>query len=827
MRVEGGGSGRKRRGSDVEEEEEVTEWKSTATPSYWQDIPVIEEPCRRKRKYELEKRTKTTFTLDKNKASLKVKYSSSKMEETKSAEMSEDRARAISEMPYSEHFDESEVIHAVDFLRDTLRPMGYRLYEDCKVCWRSLASHEPNEECEKKEKESSAVFVQRQLARLTDGFAKLDRERSEQEKKQLQKRVEQLSKELGETRSELLMQSEDRLVARNLLMDISLEQVSKGKKSKKEDMKKKMEEIEEYFGSDWQTLMKDVELVKQPHRATAEDTSGSSNWSEKGPNEDIEMRRRSGLTMEELKRRFGHGEYQELDYEPEMEGADSGRVERPPPGRKIVFKETAEVFGGNDRRDNQNDDRRSDHRNDRRDSSKEGQRSGHSTPSPSPRKEGKKKKSRRRWRDERRRSSRRDSSSPSSSPSSSSSDSSDSKNEKKERRKKRAEEKITAKETKQLREGGAKVWPGLKELDEVGLELKHQTGGSVVGGSPKMSVVKELIKITESIRFGQKDQGESEYSAFKRHVKDFVSAMENITTKETTIYDITACFCHKNMRWNHTLEPLKRKEAHFTSFMHFLEEFKNRKWPGERHQQLIEAERCKQMKNESIDTYYERFKSAVEDLNWKPENETEWFISGLFDEEVKKHVQLHDYPDRSLEAVKEYAIDFLGRREVGVAMSQRRNAQPAATTYAAGASTQRRRGASASAASASIGRGRGATPSGRGGARSRTPGPRGRGGRGGRSHSSAATTYGSYGKSKGQRKAAALNWMKANGIKGCPACFKPHMMQDDFSTCVNICPFCGRKYEKNENRHFAPECSKRPNQRFECMKKVSEAQARE
>ena len=68
----------------------------------------------------------------------------------------------------------------------------------------------------------------------------------------------------------------------------------------------------------------------------------------------------------------------------------------------------------------------------------------------------------------------------------------------------------------------------------------------------------------------------------------------------------------------------------------------------------------------------------------------------------------------------------------------------------------------------------------------------------------AASTVSSKDLYKSKKKAAA--WMHTTDISGCLACFRNHRTRDDFSTCSDKCPICGRVYKTGDNRHLAAEC---------------------
>ena len=84
-----------------------------------------------------------------------------------------------------------------------------------------------------------------------------------------------------------------------------------------------------------------------------------------------------------------------------------------------------------------------------------------------------------------------------------------------------------------------KVYLGLEDLEEGSpFELRHQTHGKVVGGSPVEKKVRDLLKIVEYIDFSKRLN--SNNSAFLDYIikeRQFVHSMENASTSDTTIYE--------------------------------------------------------------------------------------------------------------------------------------------------------------------------------------------------------------------------------------------------------------------------------------------------
>ena len=222
-----------------------------------------------------------------------------------------------------------------------------------------------------------------------------------------------------------------------------------------------------------------------------------------------------------------------------------------------------------------------------------------------------------------------------------------------------------------IEEAEEEVFPGLDE-PEIGTKLKHMTGGHVCGGSGDIKVVKELLKLTEKVNFAEIKDDETELVAYIRHEGEFLASMELFGATNLTLYNILACFRQKTMQWRHTMRPLIEKECHFTSFAHFLREFRAAKWPTLPQLAMIELETCAQKDDEEILAYYERFVELVVSMEWSIESKIDWFISGLANEEIRDCLIRREFEDRTMDAVLKYANYLHGQLKVVEVMKRRR-----------------------------------------------------------------------------------------------------------------------------------------------------------
>ena len=77
----------------------------------------------------------------------------------------------------------------------------------------------------------------------------------------------------------------------------------------------------------------------------------------------------------------------------------------------------------------------------------------------------------------------------------------------------------------------------------------------------------------------------------------------------------------------------------------------------------------------------------------------------------------------------------------------------------------------------------------------------------------------SYGPSKEE---TTREQMKEFGLNGCTGCLSREHSYERFKTCGNTCPFCDKEFRKNDDRHFAFNCNKRPQDRRECIQILME-----
>ena len=347
------------------------------------------------------------------------------------------------------------------------------------------------------------------------------------------------------------------------------------------------------------------------------------------------------------------------------------------------------------------------------------------------------------------------------------------------------------------------VYPGLDE-PEPEVTLTHMRGGPFCGGWAKDTVVRNLTRLTEKVDFSEKKKGESDPVCYLRHEAEWLSIAKSAINKDTQIYTIVACFANKMTEYRASLQPLLDKQGHFTSFLHFLREWRLVRWPHIRQAVMLEAERCHQKSDESIEKYFERFRTLTEIVGWNVNDRIDWFISGLRDGKVKDSVNQHHFTTRTLEAVKQFAVDLTGRLEVAAAMEERRGRDKASKT--------------ASVAAVAAWPSTSTLPSSSGSKKSRrasktTTAP----------SVSAATASATFPEEKREEAAAEMRIYK---IGGCYGCLQRHKF-DNFETYLPFCPFCEYTFKKGAARHFPMACSGRPATRNEMIDAIKRAKERE
>ena len=406
------------------------------------------------------------------------------------------------------------------------------------------------------------------------------------------------------------------------------------------------------------------------------------------------------------------------------------------------------------------------------------------------------------------------------------------------------DEKEEEKDKEKSKAGRKKTsYPRLHELGP-SYTLKHQTEGPLCGGSVDEARVERLWKKVKTIDFAKNKPGETSYDAYERAEAEFITTVEDMSSEGLTIYDILSCFSQLNKHHMALLRPLKQKKCYFTSFVHFLREWKRVRFPNEKFQGMHAAECCEQKPKESIDSYYERYNRIKHKLGMQEELKVDWFISGLYNKKVKDECQAHNFgDDRTIESVREYALGYLQRIGMGEAMNEKRKniSQEHHSANVSSTKTAQKKKVSSSKVKSST--------------KSKTP-------------KEVAATYsfdptrkfspkkqtnaapskspkfktfqdsspirasnGYKPKMSGpfkvpkppppktknpgttwtQKRKAAKAWQEEKQVEGCFVCMGDHYATADYRTCHNACPFCQTKFSKGQARHWAYECNRRPN----------------
>ena len=338
------------------------------------------------------------------------------------------------------------------------------------------------------------------------------------------------------------------------------------------------------------------------------------------------------------------------------------------------------------------------------------------------------------------------------------------------------------------------VFPGLNEPLE-GVELKHMVNknGPLCGGFGNCQTSKDYLKMLEGIKFDKPKPGESEALAYLKAETEMISIFESVCPRTVSIYDLLSVFTAKAAVWKHSMAPLLRKEAYYTSFKMFLKEFREKQFPNLREMVRAEAEKRVQGPKESIDKYFEGWVELQTIMKYKIDDRTDHFIEGLRDSRIKRLVAQENYAgrERTVEAVKQHAIYLSGRFLVQETVAEvKRGRRVAAVTTSEDASDRQRHSDSKK--------------------QTKTPKMKAK-------VSKVSTANVSTGQTDGRPKTASdeaklkgvIEWGRKAGIKGCFNCFKDHTFRLDGSNCSLKCPVCRADFHKSK-RHLITDCPKLP-----------------
>ena len=348
-----------------------------------------------------------------------------------------------------------------------------------------------------------------------------------------------------------------------------------------------------------------------------------------------------------------------------------------------------------------------------------------------------------------------------------------------------------------------KAPPTFDEL-KPGFELQHQRGGPIAGGYANQNDLKSLTKLTEKIDFYKVVPGQHNIVTYLFNEKAFRNAIQAGSTEETTMYTMVAVFCNKLTRDDAILSEMKAKTEYYTSFLHFMKEFKETKFPEANSILIRETEMCKQGKEEIVD-YAQRWELLNRQVGWDPEKRIMQFIAGLRDVSVQERTNNQQFEKRDFKTIWKYASQLTcrdndltlnqGRRQRDAEIEKSLKLKPtAAVTAAATVSRSTTKSTppkaktttSSASASTSSGRSAGAVITNRARLDENLP--------------------------------AATKEVKKLRLRGCYSCLYDHCYED-YDKCGNECVFCKKKFQSGGPRHHAISCNKRPSTR-EAMLKI-------
>ena len=365
-----------------------------------------------------------------------------------------------------------------------------------------------------------------------------------------------------------------------------------------------------------------------------------------------------------------------------------------------------------------------------------------------------------------------------------------------------------------LGDNPVETFPGFEEIG-VGFVLKHMTGGPVVGGYPDHTIHRHLYRITEKINFDKKST-DDEILSYKREERKFLNLLKSGCNAETSIYTLVGLFLQKvQNKYSHVANRLAEKQSYFTSFRHFIREFRVAQWPNIKQHSTLVAVNNKQKANESIEAFYERHIDIMEEAGRDLDDTIEEFISGIYNKKVRETVRLHDYGAvRTLDQVRNFSSKTVqnlqaervfngtdkassyyqpgGKRQKWSKISSTTSSgnpkgQPKGKESSKGKKSQPRPGTSA----------QGKQPKPQAPKKPKAPAP-----------SAAAVDAGD------RQAAAAGQEMKTFNLTGCYCCLGAKHTYDERNKdqCRKLCPYCGTPLD-GQNKHYAILCPKRPNER--------------
>ena len=381
------------------------------------------------------------------------------------------------------------------------------------------------------------------------------------------------------------------------------------------------------------------------------------------------------------------------------------------------------------------------------------------------------------------------------------------------------------------------VFPGLEEVG-VGLALKHMTGGPVVGGYPDHTIHRHLSKITMGVNFDKKST-DDEILNYKREERKFMNLVKSGCNAETTIYTLVGLFLQKvQNRYGHVANKLAEKQSYFTSFKHFVREFRVAQWPNIKQHSTLIAVNNKQKAKESIECYFERHVDIMEEAGRDLDDTIEEFISGIYNKKVRETVRLHDYGAvRTLDQVRNFSSKTVQNLEAEKVFNGQDNKGNG--YFQPGGKRQKwSKISSATASGSSAGPSAGpSVSSSKGKDASKSKKTHQKSASSAQPKSSKASTQNRQRASAGapsaapsaaavdagdRHAAAAENEMQKFRLNGCILCLgAKHRHLDGTDVCKKRCPFCSCPLD-GQNPHFAILCPKRPNERKQILRKLSD-----
>ena len=171
-------------------------------------------------------------------------------------------------------------------------------------------------------------------------------------------------------------------------------------------------------------------------------------------------------------------------------------------------------------------------------------------------------------------------------------------------------------------------FPGLFDTTE---PIFHCRGGPILGGNPSGAIVRSSRKdVTQSFK-------KNDTASKALLTQQFMMTEFSLNYSDADIYTIVAIFVKSNPELKLQVAGMIKKEAHFTSFEHFLRELQEDRFPDLKYSAEIEMDALKE-KGDGALALYLHFDYLCKQLGRNPNDYVRLFLSKLRHEVVRDTV---------------------------------------------------------------------------------------------------------------------------------------------------------------------------------------------